>query len=311
MISRRSIVPFAFLLVVPLCLLPACKPKQEIVDPVLVRIDNRSITLGEFQNEFNKSIPGGQTLTEEERSDLERSFLVQIVDRELALAEAARLDLSISPQELEEALAEHRRDYPDDTFEQILRDRGLTLDQWRLKLEQGLLMEKVARQEAYSALLVSDEEIETYYRERRNGFDRPSQVRARQIVVSSEEEGRVALARLKEGESFESVARAVSLSPDSEEGGDLGFFARGEMPAEFEEVVFVLPPGQISELIRSEYGFHIFLVEEHREAVHLTVEQARQEIRGEILAQKEEAAYQLWLQKLRARAFIEVNWVLL
>ncbi|NIQ08622.1 MAG: foldase, partial [Gammaproteobacteria bacterium] len=79
-----------------------------------------------------------------------------------------------------------------------------------------------------------------YYEANRKNFDRPAQVRARQIVVADEIEGQKVLDLLRQGEPFAEVAKEYSLSADAEDGGDLGFFARGEMPPEFDEVVFDL-----------------------------------------------------------------------
>ena len=101
------------------------------------------------------------------------------------------------------------------------------------------------------------------------------------------------------------------MSPDATKGGDLGFFARNEMPAEFDAVVFKLTPGRLSDLIKSEYGYHVFLVEEKRKAHQLTLDEARADIRQHLTHVKEAIAYQQWLQDLRARASIEMNWELL
>lgn len=291
-----------------LSLLAACKQRGEVASPALIRVDGRTVTLEQFKKSFAKTLPTDQKLTDEEKEDLERSFLVQLIDRELALAEADRLKVSVTPEEAEAALREHRRDYPGDAFEQMLREQGISLEDWRRDLEAGLLMEKVVRQAVYTQVAVSETEIDNYYREHRDEFDRPAQVRARQIVVASREEGERVLGRLRQGEPFADVARQHSLSPDAEEGGDLGFFPRGEMPSEFDVIVFTLPVGRLSDLVQSEYGFHIFLVEERREALRLELPAVRDEIRDTLRAEKEEQAYQQWLQDLRGRANIEVDW---
>lgn len=299
-------IPLVLLLL--LCLLPACRKQTETGSPVLIRVDGRSVTLAQFKKGFAKTLPADEKLTEEERGDLERSYLVQVIDRELALAQADHIGVSVSPQEVEAALLEHRRDYPDGAFEQMLKEREITLEDWRRELEEGLLMEKVVRQAVYSQVQVGEAGIEAYYQEHREEFDRPAQVRARQIVLGSREEGERVLGLLRQGESFAEVARQNSLSPDAEQGGDLGFFARGEMPPEFDAVVFTLPVGRLSDLVQSEYGFHIFLVEERREAMRLPLQAVHDEIRDALRAEKEEQAYQQWLQSLRAKASIEVDW---
>lgn len=305
--------PFSLCALLLLALvLGACKDKPTAAAAtVLLRVDNRTVTLEDFKRDFAKSLPPNQQLSPEERGELERSYLVQTIDRQLALAEGQKLGISVTPQELEAALEEHRRDYPAGGFEQSLLERGITIEQWRQELEERLVMEKVARQAAYARVTVADKDIDTYFRENRQEFDRPAQVRARQIVVSSEAEGERLLGLLRQGESFEALAKEFSLSPDADDGGDLGFFGRGEMPAEFDATVFNLAVGRLSPLIKSEYGYHIFRVDEKREAVRLTLEQVRGEIGDKLRAEKEEAAYEKWLQELRSRASIDVKWSLL
>lgn len=307
MINRQLRLSPLYLFIL-LSLLTACKQQGEAASPVLIRVDGRTVTLEQFKKSFAKTLPADQVLSEEEKGDLERSFLVQVIDRELALAEADRLGVSVTSEEVEAALREHRRDYPGDAFEQMLGAKGITLDDWRRDLEEGLLMEKVVRQAVYAKVAVAESEVDDYYQEHRDEFDRPAQVRARQIVVAGKDEGQRVLGLLRQGESFAEMARQNSLSPDAEEGGDLGFFARGDMPPEFDAIVFTLPAGRISDLVQSEYGFHIFLVEERREALRLPLSTVRAEIRDGLLAEKEERAYQQWLQDLRGRATIEVDW---
>ena len=310
--SSRRLVAHTVLLAFLLFSLAACKEKAKNTSPVLLRVDGRTVTLAQFQQDFAATLPADQNLTPEERKELERSYLIQVVDRELTLAEADRLHVAVTPAEVAAALQGYRKGYADDAaFAAMLKERGISLAQWRKKLETTLLMEKVARQAVYAKVSVSDAEIADYYRQHQQDFDRPAQVRARQIVVSTQQEGDRLLGLLRQGEPFAKVAKTYSLSPDAEQGGDLGYFARGEMPAEFDAVVFNLPVGQLSDLVKSQYGYHIFLVEANRPAVHLALKDVRDEIHGKLLAKKEEEAYQQWLQDLRAQATIEIHWTLL
>ncbi|MEJ2200302.1 MAG: EscE/YscE/SsaE family type III secretion system needle protein co-chaperone [Desulfuromonadaceae bacterium] len=208
-------------------------------------------------------------------------------------------------------MAEVRAEYPVEEFRALLTERGLSEAQWRQDLEESLLTEKLVRQTAYALVMVSDEEIADYYRKHQDEFNRPEQVRARQILVADENEGRQLLEKLRQGAEFAALAKQHSLSPDAEEGGDLGFFARGEMPTEFDEVVFSLSGGRLSDLVKSEYGYHIFQVVERRQAVKLSLEMARNQIRDTLREQKEAQAYQEWLRSLRERAVITINWSLL
>jgi peptidyl-prolyl cis-trans isomerase C len=190
----------------------------------------------------------------------------------------------------------------------MLQERGLTLPFWREELKESLIMEKLLDQAVYSRASVTDEEVTAYFEANRDQFDRPTQVRARQIVVAEEAEGQNVLALLRQGQDFAEVAAKYSLSPDARQGGDLGFFGRGEMPPEFDEIVFDLPVHRLSDLVKSEYGYHIFMVEEKRKASRLSKKEATSEILSILEGRKKEEVYLGWLQEMRARAVIEVDW---
>lgn len=299
------------LLVLLVCLLPACREHGEIPSSVLLQVNERITTLDQFQSDFARELAAEGNLSESQIEELKRSFLAQKIDRELILGEADRAAIGIPRQLLETAVAENLAEYPAGDFERMLKNQGLTMEKWRLRMQDNLRIEKAVRSLAYARVTVKEEEIAEYFRDHRAEFDRPDQVRARQIALHSEEEGQRVLGLLRQGMPFAEAAQRFSQSPDSEQGGDLGFFGRGEMPVEFDQVVFTLPVGRISELVRSEYGYHIFLVEERRAASRLTLPEVHEEIAAGLREVKEEQAYQEWLQALREQAAIEVDWSLL
>ncbi len=299
-------------ILLPLCLFGfalgcSSEPAKEKVPP-LIQINDQSISKAEFLAEFEKSLQKDQPLSGIEREELQRSFLVQLIDRELIHAEARRLKISVTEAELESALQGYLKDYPGTSFEAMLNERGMTMQAWRDELRESLIMEKLLDQAVYARVLVTDEEVAAYYEANRDQFDRPAQVRARQIVVATEVEGQKVLGVLRQGKPFTEVAAEYSLSPDAQQGGDLGFFARGQMPPEFDGIVFDLPVNRLSELVKSDYGYHIFLVEEKRKAARLSKQDAEEEIRSILEASKKEEHYLGWLQDMRARAVIRVDW---
>ncbi len=283
------------------------EPENKEVPPLIV-INGQDISKADFLKEFEKSLQDDQPLTGIERQELQRSFLVQLIDRELIHGEARKLGVTITDDDIDSALQNYRQDYPGSSFETMLKERKLTLEAWREELKESLIMEKLLEEAVYTRVDVSDMEIAAYYEANRKNFDRPAQVRARQIVVADEIEGQKVLDLLRQGEPFAEVAEEYSLSADAEDGGDLGFFARGEMPPEFDEVVFDLPVNRLSDLVKSEYGYHIFLVEEKRRATRLKKRDTAEEIRQILEAQKKEEVYLAWLQEMRARAEISVDW---
>ena len=283
------------------------EPEEKPLSPLIV-INDQEISKADFLAEFEKTLQKDQPLTGIEREELQRSFLVQLIDRELIHGEARRLNIEITEADIDAALQAYRQDYSGTSFETMLQDRGVTLEGWREELRESLIMEKLLEEAVYSRVDVSDKEISAYYEANRKQFDRPAQVRARQIVVADEVKGQEVLALLRQGRPFAEIAAEYSLSPDAEQGGDLGFFSRGEMPPEFDEVVFDLPVNRLSDLVKSDYGYHIFLVEEKRKAVRLKKKDVADEIRAILESQKKEDVYLDWLQEMRARAVITVDW---
>lgn len=285
-----------------------CSSEPPLEEKAFIQVNDRQISRAEFDQAFNRSLLPDQQLSPSEHLDLQRSFLVQLIDRELISLAARQQGVDVSGEDLQSVIQTHKADYPGDSFATMLAERGLSLDAWQTELRQSLVMEKLLQEVVYARVVVADEEIAAYYKENRAEFDRPAQVRARQIVVADEAEGNKVLGLLRQGEDFAALAQAHSLSPDAEQGGDLGYFGRGQMPAEFDDVVFDLPTGRLSGLVKSEYGFHIFRVDEKRAAARLSQKEAAQEIHRILETRKQEEAYQGWLQDLRTQASIEVDW---
>jgi len=125
------------------------------------------------------------------------------------------------------------------------------------------------------------------------------QVHARHILVKTEEEAKAALERIRAGEDFAKVAEEVSTDPGSKDkGGDLGWFPKGTMLPEFEKVAFETPVGQISEPVKTDYGYHIIKVEGHEE----------RELPAYVLQSRRQEAFNKWLEEARAKANIVENW---
>jgi len=289
-------------------LLGGCGAEPAAEARPLFKVNDRLIDKAEFDAAFAKTLKPGQELSPAERQELERAFLNQLVDRELTRAEVRRRGIVIAPAELAAAVEEHRRDYPDDSFATMLHERGLTPDEWQSELEQSLLLGKLVDQVVGARNQIDEQTIDAYYLAHRADFERPAQVRARQIVVADRAEGEKILARLRQGAVFAELAKGHSLSPEAEQGGDLGFFGQEEMPPEF-ATVFKLPVGALSPLVKSDYGFHLFLVEEKRPAARLSRQEAAREIRTVLERDRREVLYQEWLQELRGRAVVEVDWL--
>jgi peptidyl-prolyl cis-trans isomerase C len=126
-------------------------------------------------------------------------------------------------------------------------------------------------------------------------------------VVKELDQAKEIRAQLRNGAKFADLARERSLSADAKDGGDLGWFRRGVMPEAFDQVAFSLGAGQISEVVPTDYGFHIFKVLEKRPARKKDLGKVRSEVEQRLLRAKQEQAQTDFVAQLRSRASIRIN----
>lgn len=181
--------------------------------------------------------------------------------------------------------------------------RGQLEIEYRVQRLIGRLQEEIPRP--------SEKEIAAYYKKHRDQFRTPEMIRARHIVKNvdehhDEESARAAIeqaeSELRNGTSFEEIAD--SHSDCAGNGGDLGWFPRGEMVDEFEKAVFALPVGKVSTIFRSPFGFHLARLEGRKPEGVRPLAEVKEEIVATLLGEKQNKALEDYLDQLRAKAEI-------
>ena len=274
---------------------------------VLAQVDHEQITVDEFDREFKELIlEPGKPIKGPSLGELKEAYLNQVIERKILVQEARRLGINVSQEELNQAIAEIKLDYPGEEFGEKLGLKGMTLEEWKVRLEEKLLAEKMIRSILHYRKEIDEKEALQYYETHLASFQVPYRVRARQIVVADGEEALQILKRLKKGESFEMLAKEKSLGPEKTNGGDLGYFSPGERPAEF-DLLFSMEVGAVSEVIKSPYGYHIFKLEEKIEPRQVPFEEAKSGIFQELRQTKGEGEYQTWLKGLKGKVKVKIN----
>jgi foldase protein PrsA len=190
----------------------------------------------------------------------------------------------------------------DEEFNQQLEAYGLTLESLKAQLTTQVQLDKLISPKVQ----VSDENLQTYYDENKASYTTPEQVQASHILVETKEEADEILGLLKGGADFASLAQERSKDPGSgANGGDLGFFGRGQMVPPFEEAAFTLEKGQLSEVVESEFGFHIIKVVDKKSATTASFEEKKEEIKEMLTDQRKSEVAQNYIDELKAGAKIE------
>jgi peptidyl-prolyl cis-trans isomerase C len=276
-------------------------------DHILARIDDEEITVDEFNRELKELVsPPGKGESPSTLRELKEAYLDQMIERKILAREARRLGLRVSAEELTRALLEIKKDYPGEGFGEKLSLTGMSLEEWKARLEEKLLAEKMVRSSHPFEGEIDEKTTRDFYETHRSLFELPQKVRARQIVVTDGSEAIQILKRLKKGENFEKLAKEKSLGPEKIQGGDLGYFSQGERPPEFDPI-FSLEVGAVSEVIQSPYGYHIFKLEEKKEPREIPFEEARKSILKRLEGEKKEEAYQRWFKSLQEKTKVRVN----
>ncbi|HEX9985220.1 MAG TPA: peptidyl-prolyl cis-trans isomerase [Thermoanaerobaculia bacterium] len=253
MVSRRLLS----LLLLTCVVAAGCKRKPVTPPDVIVRVGERMLTLSDFKRylERNTGTDLAQ-MTPEVTSAMLDQFVEEIV--------------------LSEYAASHGVEIPAEKIAAAVRtEAGSTVIEKRDEMRRAKLIVDIATQMPDA----SDEEVRAYYQEHAAEFQAAEQVRVRQILVRDETVANEIVAKLRQGVPFGDLSSEFSRAPNAKRGGEIGFVSRGELPKMFEEQIFRLQPGQVSDVIRTDSSFHIFQVDERRAAGTISIEAAAPAIR--------------------------------
>jgi peptidyl-prolyl cis-trans isomerase C/foldase protein PrsA len=236
-----------------------------------------------------------------------RTLLDTYIHRMLLLQAARKNNITVTDEEVDRGVLRLSGDYPAGNFNEVLAQGQLSMDELRTREASRLTIEKLFAHHVYSRVAVTEEELRSWYAAHEADFNEAEQVHAAQIVVKGLDEARKLQVQLKAGKNFADLARRYSLSADGKVGGDLGFFPRGQMPPAFDEVVFKLPVGQVSDVVSTEYGYHLFRVQERKPARKREFSEVRQLVEMKLLEKKRAEAQAAFEKELRDKAQVQVN----
>ncbi len=251
----------------------------EVLDRVVAVVDKEIILLSELESQIQLYALQNRTeiRNESQLDSLRIEFLDRMIEDKVLLVEARRdTTIEVSNKEVEEALESQvksiKGQFPsEDDFREQLRAEGLTLtglkEQYRDEIYKQLLKEKLI-QSKLARILVSTGDVKNFYEENIDDLpEKPAGIRMSHILISIQpgastvdslyNYAQLIRDKAEGGEDFALLAKAYSDDPSGKNGGDLGWFARGEMVPEFEKAAFGLQLGRISEVVRSQFGFHV------------------------------------------------------
>ena len=297
-----------------------------LVDRIVAEVNDDIITLYELNRKaepFVKRVKAMARPLEEERRmiyELREKVLNQMIDEKLTDQEIERYNIKVSEEAIDNTIEEmKKRSYMTD---QQLRDRlekeGLTMDEYRTQMKNQILRVRLVNREVKSKIVITDEDIRTYYEKNRDRYAGEGRVHLRQIIMTpspatSEEEQRAIREKMNairqqviDGASFEEMAREYSASPLAKDGGDLGTFKMSDLAPYILNALADLKTGDVTEVVENDRGFQLFYIEALEEGQGKPLEEVSAEIENILYDEIVNQKFTTWLDELRERSHIKI-----
>lgn len=229
--------------------------------------------------------------------------LDSMIEQKVINKEAEKKSVTISEKELDKELDALITSYSgEDTFNQALEANGIKESEVKKDLETNLKAKKLVE----DTIDISEDEMKSYFDENKDSFDQPEQVKASHILVKDEKPANEVKKKLSDGEKFAELAKEYSTDTASkEDGGDLGYFSKEDMVQEFSDAAFDLNVNEISEPVKTEYGYHVIKVIDKKAAQDANYENSKEEIKQLLLENKFQSEYPTWLEETKKKYDIE------
>ncbi|OHB65140.1 MAG: hypothetical protein A2168_09365 [Planctomycetes bacterium RBG_13_50_24] len=317
----------------------SCKPKSPKdtdVANIAVTIDGIAIPESEIDRLIKpqlemiakQSAQLPPTFAQQYAKQLREQVLEQTIRRHLLDQKVKEANIVITDEEviskITEIAAAQREPLSLEEFKKKLEEYGQNFDNVKTDVRGGLARNQFMEAQWAGKINITEEDAQKYYQENTKQFETPEQVRASHILIKpkfidpnvdpnadpNEAKAKARtktedlLKQLKDGADFAELAKSHSTCPSAPKGGDLGFFPRGETTPAFENTAFELEIGQISEIVETEYGYHIIKVTDHKDASTTSFEQAKEGIIKQLTQKKQSEIAEEYIESLKAGAKI-------
>ncbi|MFH1799027.1 MAG: peptidylprolyl isomerase [Candidatus Omnitrophota bacterium] len=307
----------------PVCLLLMSSftaVQAEVVDKVLVVVNDEVLTQRDLDKVFvplkqrYESTFSGEEL-KERLKEAETGMLEQMINSKLAVSLAKKSKIEIDEKELQKKIEKIRSYYKtEEEFLQALSAKGMTLSDFKSEIRDGMLAQNFIDKEVGSKVTIFPTEVEELYQKNKEKLVSPKKVKVREIMIRKKGEPDETDARkktedilsdIKNGKDFANLAAQYSEGPYARNGGDMGYITTGQVLEEIEDAVFKLNEGDVSDIVETSIGYHLFLVEHMQEEYLLPFEEARSYLEQQLYMKKFEEQMIKWLEDKRKNAYID------
>jgi peptidyl-prolyl cis-trans isomerase C len=285
---------------------------------VLARVNGEPVRRTDFDRLLRNFEIGNGPIPAERRDEVLRGMLDQLITYTVMTQEARAKKVTVSDADVEQRMKQMRGGGSDAEFKKALEARNMSVEQLRQDARVQLTIEKMMEAHVAGTSAATDVEARQFYQGNPEKFKQGDTVRASHILLrvdpsspeAAKKEARTRiegiLKRARSGEDFAALAKQHSQDGSAQSGGDLGFFEREAMVPAFSEAAFSLKPGEISDVVTTQFGYHIVKVTDRKAAATVPYEQVSPQIIDFLSRQKKQERAGQLIDEARKRARIEV-----
>src|SRR6266702_127844 len=266
-----------------------------------------------------KVLQRGRTAAAEQQAALDKEAVEQLISAELLYQAAAKLEITDLDKQIDAKIALGKARFKDEQeFAKAIKDLEMNEKDLREYTRRDLLISRFVETTFVSKAAVSEAEIRSFYDNNQDKFKRDESVKASHILIgvdsaASAEDKKKAREKAEKlrkdlagGAEFAALAKEYSTCPSSKQGGDLGFFGKGQMVPSFEKAAFALKHGEISNVVETQFGYHVIKLTEKKPAVTTDFNEVKAKIEEFLKGQKVNEAIQKYLAETKKTAKIEI-----
>ncbi|WP_053228044.1 peptidylprolyl isomerase [Spirochaeta cellobiosiphila] len=289
---------------------------------VVASVNDVDITQTEFNDKMERIKASyaqkGQQLNADQIKEVEKQLLDSLIKQIVLTQQADILGITADQQTIDAQMQGYASQFgSDEAFVAELNKQGYSKEDLQKDIASGIRINQLIQQEVGSKMVqITEDEARSYYTANPEEFTQPEQVRASHILIqvasnASDDEktkaykkAEAVLEKVKEGLDFGDLAKEYSEGPSGPNGGDLNYFGRGQMVPAFEEAAFALDVGEVSDIVETQFGYHIIKVFDKKAAQLIPFDTYKGKIIDAMNQKKYQAAYEDYLQQLEDKASI-------
>jgi peptidyl-prolyl cis-trans isomerase C len=298
----------------------AVKPVPATLPDVIAQVNGEAISKADFDLAVQEiEARAGGPVPADQRDRILRGVLDELVAYRLLVQESRTRNTAVPAAEIDARIAQIRQQFPtQEAFTQALQTRGMTEQKLRADIQEDMVVAKLIEGQLGPISAVTPAQLNDFYSKNPEQFQQAERVRASHILLqfppnadaAAKEQVRARAAdilkQVKAGQDFAALAKQHSQDGSAAQGGDLGFFERGAMVPPFENAAFALQPNQTSELVESQFGFHIIKVTEKQAQRTIPLEEVRPQLEQFLQQRTRQEQTQAFVDQLKAKGKIEI-----